>query len=272
MTPYISVIMPVYNQRKDYLQSAIESILHQTFLEFELLIIDDCSTDADCVSILKRFSDTDPRITVIRNTENSGVAKSLNKGIRHARSPIIARMDSDDISLPNRLEKQYSFLMSHPETDLIGCWAEIIDSHGKIIGSNKTPSTPDKIQSSILITNPLIHPTWMFRKNLMETEGYYSETSPATEDYEFLLRITRKKTVQNLPEILFRYRFNHNGVSYKKNKFQEWQSIKLRVKAIWNRLYPAWEVYKIIPSLILFLFIPFILKSHIIRFKQKHSS
>lgn len=272
MLPRISVIMPVYNQQEEYLRSALTSILNQTFSEFEFLIIDDCSTDAACISTLKEFSDIDPRITIIRNTINSGVAKSLNVGIRSAHALIIARMDSDDIALPHRLEKQYSFLTNHPETDLVGCWAEIIDIHGKVAGTYKTPTTPDEIRASILMTNPLIHPTWMFRKGIIESEDPYSETSPATEDYEFLLRIIGRKTVQNIPEILFQYRFNPSGVSYKKNKFQEWQSIKLRIKAIQNHLYPVWEAYKILPSLFFFLFVPFSLKAHIIRFRQKHSS
>lgn len=270
MNPRISVIMPVYNQRPSYLTKAIRSILDQTLTDFEFLIIDDCSTDKDCVSVLKKYRALDARIHIIRNEVNSGVAKSLNIGISHASAPIIARMDSDDFSLPERLRRQYDFLKNNPTIDLIGCWANIIDGQDHITGLYKTSASSQKIRSRILLTNPLIHPTWMFRKVIIDTFKGYSESSPATEDYEFLLRVAQSRNLQNLPEILFHYRFNPNGVSYKKNKFQELQSIKLRWRALTRWNYPLWEIYKILPSLLMYIFIPFALKAKILKYKQKH--
>lgn len=270
MHPIISVIMPVYNQRPSYLSIAIESILNQTLADFEFLIVDDCSTEKDCVDLLKKYQIQDSRIRIIRNTQNCGVAKSLNNGIAHSSAPIIARMDSDDIALPMRLEKQYFFLKENESVDLLGCWAHIIDEHGHITGIHKSPVTENEIRSSALVTNPIMHPTWMFRKSLVDTEGGYSESSPSTEDYEFILRIANRKNIRNLPEILFHYRFNPNGVSYSKNKYQELESLKLRFKAIQKTWFPFWYAYKIIPSLLFFLFIPFSLKSKILRFKQRY--
>lgn len=270
MLPRVSVVMPVYNQKPSYLAKAIQSILDQTFDDFEFLIVDDCSTDKDCVSVLEKYRAFDARIRIIRNEVNSGVAKSLNVGIAHASALIIARMDSDDFSLPERLRHQYDFLQNNPTTDLIGCWANIIDEQDHITGLYKTPVSSQKIRSNILLTNPLIHPTWMFRKALIDTFGGYSESSPATEDYEFLLRVAPNRNLENLPEVLFHYRFNPNGVSYKKNKFQELQSIKLRWKALTEWNYPLWEIYKALPSVFMYIFIPFALKAEILKRKQKH--
>ncbi len=270
MIPRVSVVMPVYNQKPAYLAKAIQSILDQTLVDFEFLIIDDCSNDKDCVSVLEKYQALDARIHIIRNEVNSGVAKSLNVGISHASASIIARMDSDDFSLPERLRRQYDFLHNNPAIDLIGCWANIIDEQDRITGLYKTPLSSREIRSRILLTNPLIHPTWMFRKALIDTLGGYSASSPATEDYEFLLRVAQNRNLQNLPEVLFHYRFNPNGVSYKKNKFQELQSIKLRWKALTKWSYPLWEIYKVLPSIFLYIFIPFSLKARILKYKQKH--
>lgn len=270
MTILVSVVMPVYNQNPTYLSKSIESILKQTMSHFELIIIDDCSTDAGCTTVLEKYRALDSRIKIIRNSVNSGVAKSLNLGISYATAPIIARMDSDDISLPGRLEYQYNFLQKNPHIDLVGCWANVIDQEDRLKGVYKTPLSSEKIRSQILITNPLIHPTWMFRKASFNELGGYSESSPATEDYELLLRLASRKNVQNLPKILFHYRFNPNGVSYKKNKFQELQSIRLRLQAIQKGGYSYREIYKVFPSLFFYFCVPFALKAKILRLKQRY--
>ena len=111
----VSVLMPVYNTQAGFLAEAVESILNQTFGEFEFLIVDDCSTLKETTEYLNSLDD--PRVKIIRNHENLGITKSLNIGIREAAGKYIARMDSDDISLPQRLEKQYAFMETHPDPD-----------------------------------------------------------------------------------------------------------------------------------------------------------
>src|SRR3989344_5781814 len=120
----ISVLMPAYNARK-YIGEAIESILNQTFKDFEFIIINDCSTDKT-KKIIEEYANKDARIKLINNATNLGLTKSLNIGLKEARGEYVARLDADDVALPERLEKQYEFMEKNKETTLVGAWAEII--------------------------------------------------------------------------------------------------------------------------------------------------
>jgi len=124
--PLISVVMPVYNTEK-FVAEAIESILAQTFTDFEIIIIDDCSTDKSW-QIIQDFSEKDQRIVTIQNSENQGLARSLNKGLKIAKGQFIARMDADDISMPQRFEIQLDFLKNHPDVGVVGSTVKFI--HG----------------------------------------------------------------------------------------------------------------------------------------------
>lgn len=265
MKTIVSVILPVYNQRPDYLELSIRSILLQTFRDFELIIVDDGSNKDDCLSILKKHARADSRIRLIRNKKNLGLVASLNLGVQEAKSPLIARMDSDDISLPNRLERQFSFLNSHPQYDLIGSWAEVIDESDYPIGTIKFPTDPSDISSSIIRGNIVIHPTWMFRKSLFEQIGGYDAASINTEDYDFLLKAAKKHTIGNIPEILLQYRFNTHGISFKKNKIQEWYSLKARWRAITKYGYPPQNIIYLIRPLLILLFIPSAIKFTVLK-------
>ncbi len=127
--PELSVVMPVYNASR-FLKEAIESILQQTFTDFEFIIIDDCSTD-NSVAIIKSYKDD--RIQLYFNDKNSGISYTLNKGIKLANAEWIARMDSDDISYPERLQKQHDFILQHPDGDLFSCWVNVVDQDKKFI-------------------------------------------------------------------------------------------------------------------------------------------
>lgn len=258
--PQLSVILPVFNQNAAYLGQAIESVLTQTFGDFELLIIDDGSTEKDCVSALQTYAKKDLRIRLIRNPENRGIVFSLNRGLSIASGTYIARMDSDDIALPKRFEKQIAFLKKHSSVDLVGTGARIIDEQGKDIGSMSPPSQGSVLRQNILRRNFFIHPTWMFRSSLLSSVKNYREDAHGTEDYDFLLRIARRHGIANISEPLLKYRFNEKGITFKKNKRQEWNALKLRVKAIREYGYPKWQILFLIQPLLLFVFLPWFLK------------
>lgn len=267
--PRISVVMPTYNQQVSYLRESIESILNQTFRDFEFIIIDDGSTDKDMVSVLYEYAQLDSRITVVENRANQGIIASLNRALERATGTYIARMDSDDIALPDRLAKQIDFLDQHPQYVLVGAWVTIIDTEGKEIGGLEFPHTYEMIRSTLLIRNAILHPTWMFRRSLIASVGAYDGTATHAEDYEFLLRIARNHPIANLPERLLRYRFNTAGLSFGRNKIQERSALRIRLKALCTYGYPAWQgIYLLWPALLYFL-IPSSLKKLLLRLSFK---
>lgn len=268
--PKISVIMPVFNQEPSYLRLATESILVQTFSDFEFIIIDDGSRD-EITAILSEYSHRDERIRLLRNEKNSGIIVSLNRGIDASRGEYIARMDSDDISLENRLERQLRFLEEHPDHVLVGTNAITIDEDGRETGSLVFPEGYRSIIDTILLRNPILHPTWFVKRALFEEAGRYDEDAPRIEDYEFLLRIAPKYKIANLPEKLLRYRFNQSGISFKKNKLQEKQALIIRFKALRRYGYPIWQTIYLFRPLFLYIFVPSSLKKKLIRLSFKLS-
>lgn len=262
--------MPVYDQKETYLQDAIESILSQTFRDFELIIVDDGSTGKECITTLDRYSKKNRRITVIRNEQNSGIVHSLNRGLKTATGTYIARMDSDDIALPNRLERQLSYLERHKGYDLVGSWVKVIDESGSEIGTIRPVTESSIIGNTILRGNPIVHPTWMFRKSLTDTVGRYDPDARSVEDYEFLLRIARTHRIANIPEYLLKYRFNTKGISFGKNKIQERNALVIRIKALREYGYPKWQLIHLIRPLFFYLFIPSFLKKILLKYSFKH--
>lgn len=268
--PKISVIMPVFNQEASYLRLAIESILNQSYSDFEFIIIDDGSRD-EIAAILTEYSHRDERIRLLRNEKNSGIIVSLNRGIDATRGEYIARMDSDDISLANRFEKQLKFLEQYPEYDLVGANAITIDEDGKESGKLIFPQTYHSIFYSILLRNPILHPTWFLRRSLFEAVGHYDINAQRIEDYEFLLRIAPRRKIANLPEQLLYYRFNHSGISFNNNKLQEKQAILIRIKALRDYGYPIWHAIHLLRPLFLYFLIPSTLKKKLIQLSFKLS-
>lgn len=269
--PIVSVVLPVFNQHPEYLRHSLESILAQSLQNFELLIIDDGSTKKECLSILEKFASKDTRIHILRNTPNRGIIRSLNRGLENARGKYIARMDSDDIAFPDRLQKQADFLEKNPDIDLVGTWVTIIDMNGEKIGTLHPPTDSELLKRNILKRNLLIHPTWMFRPSLISRIGHYREDAHSVEDYDFLLRTAKNGKIGNIPEILLSYRFNENGISFKKNKEQEWNTIRLRMRAIFTYGYPKWQAIFLIQPLLLFFFLPWQVKRFLLKYFFKHA-
>lgn len=198
--PEISVIMSVYNAEK-YLRESIESILNQTYTEFEFIIVNDGSTDSS-LEIIKSYKDE--RIVLI-NQNNTGLAKSLNNGIEKSRSIFIARMDADDISLPDRLQKQYEFLSQNPEYVVIGSNAKNIDINGNYIHTSDLTTSNIQCKNKLPET-PFIHPSVMFRKNAFCEAGKYPEYMLKAQDLILFSKISKYGKIANIEEPLIKYR------------------------------------------------------------------
>ena len=220
--PLVSVLMPVYNSDL-YIQRAIESILNQTFNNFEFLIINDCSTD-NSLEIINSFKDS--RIIVLNTNENSGISKTLNYGLKQAKGKYIIRMDSDDISFPLRIENQIKFLEENPEYVLCGSNYSIIGSKNKVI----LPKEHNTIKANLLQSCCVAHPTVAINKEYLDKNNllYTSEMEPA-EDYYLWSQLIFKGKFYNLQEELLDYRVHEKQISQKNKIAQDKKSFEVKL-------------------------------------------
>jgi len=207
-TPTVSVVMPVLNGEK-YLAKAIQSILDQSYGDFEFIIIDDGSTD-QTEKIIKSFDD--PRIIYINNGNNLGLSKSFNIGIDKAKGEYIARMDADDISQPNRFERQIKFLEKRPHVDIVGSSLKFIDEYGRERGTFRRQLDHTDIKFSSLFSTPMMHPTIIGRTQVFKSH-HYNEGLTNSEDYELWSRLLfqTKTHFANINEPLLLYRTYPNS-------------------------------------------------------------
>jgi glycosyltransferase involved in cell wall biosynthesis len=227
MPPKISVIMPVYNGEK-YLSEAIQSILDQTFSDFEFIIADDGSTDGSC-EIVSMFKDERIRYEKL---PHQGLVHTLNHAIRMARGTYIARMDADDISLPERLARQVEYMDAHPDIAVCGSWATCINGNGDSVGSYDYPPVESKqIKKYALIHNPFIHPSVVIRNKIIVRVGGYRTFWKHTEDYELWTRILSLYKGANIPEYLLKYRVHDNQVTSSKKLMMRAYGVLLRALA-----------------------------------------
>lgn len=196
--PLISAILPVYNG-EDHLKECIDSVLNQTFTNFEFIIVDDASTDST-PQILAKYSNKDERIKIITNPVNQKQTISANTACKNAGGRYLARMDADDVALPTRFEKQCEFLGANQEIGMVGTWTDTISETGKIIGQWRTAYEPGMLNWNLLFGTSFAHSSVMMRKNIVEQAGLYQ--SPEAEDYDLWSRISRIAKVANLPEVL----------------------------------------------------------------------
>jgi glycosyltransferase involved in cell wall biosynthesis len=207
-TPRVTVLMPVFNGEK-YLSQAIDSILQQSYTDFEFVIINDGSTD-QTQQILETYKD--PRIRLFHQN-NLGLAKSLNMGIRLSRGEYIVRMDCDDISNKNRLSIQVDHMDANPNTVVCGSWIDFIDESN----THQTwccPTEYHNIRCHLLFSNCIPHPSVIMKKNiLIDNNLFYNEHLNFAQDYELWVRISRRFVVENIPEILLKYRTHENMIS-----------------------------------------------------------
>ena len=198
-TPRVTVLMPVYNAEA-YLREAMDSILAQTFTDYEFLILDDASSDTSA-EIVRSYDD--PRIRLVQNERNLKVAATLNKGLEMARGEYIARMDADDISLPERLARQVAFLDIHSEVGIVGVWAK---AFGKTSFLMPQPADPEIARAKLLFDSCFVHPALMMRRSFLEIHGLRYQDMAHFEDYELWQRAARLFPLANIPEWLFLYR------------------------------------------------------------------
>ena len=209
--PQISVILSVYNGEK-YLREAIESILNQTFGDFEFIIVNDGSTDSSR-EIIQSYNDK--RIKILNNEKNIGLTRSLNKALKQARGKYIARQDADDISLPNRFKEQIKYFFEHPEVALLGTSIYIIDEYGKIVGKKIALKNPG---NELLKTNQFSHGSVMFKKEVINRLGGYNELFIYRQDYELWLRTAKYYEVKGLTQILYKLRFHNETIGFTKGE------------------------------------------------------
>lgn len=235
--PLISVVMPVYNSAK-YLPLAIESILNQTYTDFELIIIDDGSTDASR-EIIKKYAQQDRRIKTKRNPSNLGICLSLNYGLSLAKGKYIARMDSDDWSYPERLGEQLAFMKSHPQVVICGGSIEVCNKKLAVINRRMYPRSDKKIREKMLRINPFAHPAVMYRKNFVVKVGGYSPLFTGVEDYDLYFRLGKEGRFANLSQRILKLRTHPDSVSGRTISKQARLNLYIRIKAIVEYGYPA---------------------------------
>lgn len=232
MPPKVSVVMSVYNG-SCYLREAVESILNQTFTDFEFIIIDDCSTEPQVGEILSQYEQQDQRIKLLQNETNLGLTKSLNKGLAKAQGEYIARMDADDISLPQRLAEQVAYMESNPEIVMIGTGVSYINESGESVGSYVPSDNKALLNWQFLFRNPLRHSTIMWRRKFVSQEvGDYDVSLNCSQDYDLWVRIKRKSPIRVLASVLVLMRRHELSVGSQKMKLQEMNGTEVTYKQL----------------------------------------
>lgn len=256
-TPKISVLLPVYNTKEPYLREAVDSILVQTLADFELIIVNDASTDANVEKVVQTY--TDPRIRYYRNAENTGISRTRNRLIELARGEYLAVMDHDDVSLPQRFEKEAAYLDAHPEVGVVSCHVELFQ--GKT-GFERMPAEDAEIRLALVTVCALVHPASMIRKSvLIETNIRYEDAFSPAEDYALWCRLIPHTKFHNVPEVLFRYRFHDLNTSSVQSEriLRAGLAVRCFVKADYPALYALFmETRTHITKVKLFGFLPFL--------------
>ncbi len=218
-TATITVLMPVYNGGS-YLSEAVESILAQTFGDFELIVVNDGSTDRS-EKILRHYADRDPRIKLI-SRPNTGIVGALNDGLAEAKGEFLARMDADDICLPHRFQTQIDFLKAHPDVLAVGSRVMLIDPYGSPICASDHKLEHADIDQQIMRGNgyALVHPTAMIRREAIERIGRYRKALQWVEDLDLWLRLAEIGKLANVPDVLLKYRKHPNSVNRTRRALQ----------------------------------------------------
>ena len=215
--PRVSVVMPSF-ESAPYLRQAVDSILQQTERNIELIIVQDGGARDGTEAILNEFDDE--RVRVVRNDTPLGLARSLNRGFAMARGEYVARMDADDISMPDRLETQVEYLDRNPPIGVVGSAVRHIDEKGRMIRMRQYHTTPGLVLWNMHFDCAMCHPSTMFRRSVFEEAGGYSPAAKSWEDYELWTRIMRHHSMSNVPDVLLDYRIHDGAVSVRKRDEQ----------------------------------------------------
>ncbi len=209
--PIVSVVMPVRNAEA-WLAQAVESVFVQTLADFELIVVDDGSTDAS-PEIIAALSRRDSRIRPVRQPQPEGLVSALNKALGLARAPLLARLDADDVALPERLARQVRCFNEQSGLVLLGSWAERIDEGGRRIGYSRPETNPERLAEMVQWSNPFVHSSVMMRTALAQKIGGYRDAFLGAEDADLWLRLSEHGIAANLPHALVRYRIHGGNVS-----------------------------------------------------------
>jgi glycosyltransferase involved in cell wall biosynthesis len=218
--------MPVYNTER-YLAPALQSVIEQTFTDFEFIILDDGSTDSS-VHIIQSFAENDDRIRFFP-LEHRGYVSLLRRGLNHCRGEFVARMDSDDISMPDRFEKQVAHLRANPECVAVGSQITIIDPYGSRVEKPTHKLAHEDIERELLngVGWAMVHPTVMMRRDALQKVGGYREDLMVSEDLDLFLRLAEVGKVTNLPDVLLQYRQHLQSVNY--TKYEQQKAVKRQI-------------------------------------------
>lgn len=231
--PLVSFIMPVYNAA-DFLTETIHSILEQTYENFEVIAINDGSTD-DSLKILQKYSKIDTRIKVI-SRENKGLVKTLNEAIDRSSGDFLARIDSDDLCTPNRLQLQVEAFMKNPNAALCCGFFEIFSEEGEFISKEVRPYEQFDLKRLLYTRNAIAHASVMLRKSALPKDPYSDKVGP-TEDYELWSRLAKDYDFICIPKIIMRYRVNTNGIMHTIGD-QQWIHMERNINEYWKRMGP----------------------------------
>lgn len=227
--PAVSVVMSVYNGER-FLREAAESVLGQTFQDFEFIIVDDGSTDTSPLT-LDAYAKRDQRLRTLRQ-ENRGLVEALNLGCSLARGKYIARMDADDIALRERLMRQVDFMEKHPDVGVVGSAIEVINGGGDSVAVHRYPTNHGEITRGLRKGDcPLVHPTVLIRRQVLDAVGGYRKAMVDAEDYDLWLRIAARSQLANLDAVLLKYRRHANQVSIQRARQQALSNLAARVDA-----------------------------------------
>lgn len=234
--PLVSVIVTCFNSER-FIEQAINSILSQSYPNFELIIFDDCSNDST-YEILKNFSTQDKRIKIFRNTSNLGIAKTKNLALQHTNGKYIALMDHDDVSHEDRLKLEVEFLEQNKDYAAIGTQIQVIDENNQIIYTRQYPTTHNNVLDLITVSSPICNPSALIRTEHFKRVGFkYDEMSPGTEDYDLWFRLASKYKLVNLDKTLFSYRLSTNQETSKNSKKLLKQSLAIQRRWIFRSNY-----------------------------------
>jgi glycosyltransferase involved in cell wall biosynthesis len=216
--PTVSVLMPVRNGER-FIVEAAESVLSQSVAELELVIVDDGSTDST-PRVLERLAAADSRVVVDRRQPGRNVAQILNVAAELSRAPLLARLDADDVALPNRFQRQIDYLAAHPEVALLGGQAAMVDERGREFGKAEYPLEDGALREHLRSGNPFVHSAVTMRREAFEAAGGYRENFDHGEDLDLWLRLADEHRIANLPDVVVQYRIHGTQLSLRKQEDQ----------------------------------------------------
>jgi glycosyltransferase involved in cell wall biosynthesis len=208
--PLVSVLINAYNA-EPYLAECLDSVLAQTLEDFEVIVVDDGSSDATG-QIAEAYARRDPRVRVYHNERNLGIPATINRALAHSRGEFIAKMDADDVTVPERFAKQVAYLRAHPEVVMVGGWWSRIEADGRELGGHRPRASNRRLAQQMLRRCVMVHPTVMVRGDLMRRIKY-REFFRYAQDYDLFLRLSEHGEIAMLPEVMVKARFNPKGVT-----------------------------------------------------------